>query len=234
MKASYVVISLFSIVLGIVIIPLKVSVHESSAPLPAPTVALQVPDSNTVQAAPTDVPAPAVAVPEPQKRVEAPIAAPIAPPTPISAPAPVAPSRPVQLVIPSIALTSPVEAVTVNEKGEMAVPSGTTNKVGWYSGDGGVLPGDVGTAVMDAHVFAAFHKLHDVRIGDDIYVDGVEGRMHFVVTATRTYALSELTSSMLFQETDGRHLNLITCAGNLTPDHSTYDHRLIIYATLAQ
>src|ERR1700733_213403 len=41
---------------------------------------------------------------------------------------------PVRLVIPSIKLDSTVEGLGVNDKGEMAVPDGRTNLVGWYSG----------------------------------------------------------------------------------------------------
>lgn len=112
------------------------------------------------------------------------------------------------------------------------MPNGSTSDIGWFSG--GVIPGTVGTAVMDAHVFAGFSMLRVLKVGDDIYVTDANGQqVHFVVMATKTYALSELTPDMLFEETTGRHLNLITCAGSLTPDHTTYDHRLIVYAELA-
>src|SRR4051812_39392157 len=56
---------------------------------------------------------------------------------------------PVRLIIPSIKLDTQVVDVGVNKKGEMDVPAGTTKNVGWYQN--GIIPGDLGTAVMDAH-----------------------------------------------------------------------------------
>ncbi|HEV3245369.1 MAG TPA: class F sortase, partial [Candidatus Paceibacterota bacterium] len=151
-------------------------------------------------------------------------------PVPSSPVATVSSSDP-RLVIPAINLNDPIVNVGVTSSGDMAVPDGKTSQVGLY--DGGPQPGDVGAAVLDAHVFAAFSKLNDLSVGDDIYVQKDGQQLHFVVTAVKTFALSEITSADLFTPTSDRDLNLITCAGNLTPDSSTYDHRLVVYATLA-
>ena len=142
------------------------------------------------------------------------------------------PRYPVRLIIPSIGLDAPVDPVGLDASGNMAVPSGSTKDVGWYKG--GALPGDVGSAVIDAHVFAGFAQLKYVSPGSDIYVVTEDGtKLHFVVSTTDTYALGALNPAELFGLNDARRLNLITCAGNLTPDHSTYDHRLVVYAVLA-
>jgi LPXTG-site transpeptidase (sortase) family protein len=135
-----------------------------------------------------------------------------------------------RLNIPSIGLNDPIVNVGVDSTGAMAVPNGKTNEVGWY--DGGPMPGQVGSAVLDAHIFAAFTKLNQVSVGDDIYVQENGQTLHFVVTAVKEFALSQITSQDLFVPTSDRDLNLITCAGKLTPDHSTYDHRLVVYSTL--
>jgi sortase A len=143
------------------------------------------------------------------------------------------PATPVTLTIPSINLNDAIIPVGLTDAGAMAVPSGSTSNVGWY--EGGVIPGDVGSAVLDAHVFAAFSKLNEVKVGDSIYVTDAQGdTLRFIVNKVETYALADLTSQMLFVPTSDHDLNLITCAGQLTPDHSTYDHRLVIYTTLAQ
>src|SRR3989338_10251998 len=42
------------------------------------------------------------------------------------------PAEPVRLIIPSINIDSPVVGVGINEKGEMDVPDGSTDRVGWY------------------------------------------------------------------------------------------------------
>jgi LPXTG-site transpeptidase (sortase) family protein len=139
------------------------------------------------------------------------------------------PALPERLVIPAISLNDAVVQVGLTPNGEMAVPSGSTHNVGWYNK--GTVPGEVGSAVLDAHVFAAFTNLQFLKPGDDIYVQGVDGKsVHFVVSQTRTYALADVPADILFNRADTARLNLITCAGNLTANHQTYDHRLIIYA----
>lgn len=140
-----------------------------------------------------------------------------------------------RLSIPSIGLNSPITPVGLNTKGEMAVPSGSTNQVGWYKF--GTTPGDEGSAVLDAHVFAAFAHLDKLQIGSDLYVVQGDTTLHFIVTSTELYKLSDMDLSVaqsIFNQTGGRYLNLITCAGKLTPDHLTYDHRLVIRTKLVQ
>jgi LPXTG-site transpeptidase (sortase) family protein len=144
---------------------------------------------------------------------------------------PAAPDYPERLAIPAIALSDQIVQVGVTQGGDMAVPAGTTKDVGWY--EYGTVPGDTGNAVIDAHVFAAFSKLAKLKTGNDIFVQTTAGKtLHFVVTDVETYPLASVPVDALFGRTDGSHLNLITCAGNLTSDRSTYDHRLIVYTTL--
>jgi len=152
--------------------------------------------------------------------------APLAPP-----PAAQIPTTPLRLIIPSIALNDTIAEVGLNSKGEMDVPAGNTRDVGWYMG--GTVPGTLGSAVIDAHVFAAFSKLRNIKVGNSIYVETDNGqKLHFVVSEMHTYALADVPADILFNRADTERLNLITCAGSLTPDHTTYDHRLVVYATL--
>jgi sortase (surface protein transpeptidase) len=152
--------------------------------------------------------------------------------TAIVEPAPIPTPLPSRLIIPSISLNDTIAKVGLNAKGEMDVPAGNTKDVGWYRA--GAVPGNVGSAVIDAHVFAAFSKLKNIKIGSDIYVETDSGqRLHFVVSDLQTYALRDVPADILFNRADTERLNLITCAGNLTADHTTYDHRLVVYATLA-
>ncbi len=138
---------------------------------------------------------------------------------------------PARLVIPAIRLNSFVQDMGVNNKGEMDVPNGNTSNVGWYKD--GTVPGNTGSAVMDAHVFAAFGKLQYLKPGNDIYVITDDQKsLHFKVLERKTYPLSQVPRDLLFNRNDAVRLNLITCAGKLTPDGSTYDHRVIVYAEL--
>lgn len=141
-------------------------------------------------------------------------------------------ARPVRLVIPSVQIDTRVINVGVNRKGEMDVPDGNTNDVGWLKQ--GTLPGDVGSAVLDAHVYAAFEDLRYVKVGEDIYVYNAAGeKLHFIVEASTVYKLSELEPKYLFDRKDARRLNLITCAGTFQPSWDTYTHRLVVYAIFA-
>lgn len=138
---------------------------------------------------------------------------------------------PMWIYAPAINLFSPIQGVGTNAKGEMDVPSGKTNKVGWFAG--GVTPGETGTAVLDAHVFAAFKDLNKLPVGSDIYIYMASGKiLHFVTKASNLYALSTLSPYTLFAPTASKQLNLITCAGKLTANLSTYTHRLIVTAEL--
>lgn len=142
-------------------------------------------------------------------------------------------SNPARLVIPSIGLDASIESMGINTEGEIDVPSGTTNSVGWYKY--GAKPGQKGAAILDAHVFAAFEKLQYVQAGADMYIITSDNAMlHFVVVKKITYALSQITSEHLFASLAEHSMNLITCAGSLTPDRSTYDSRLVVYTTLMQ
>lgn len=135
------------------------------------------------------------------------------------------------LRIPSIKFKSLVIPVGLNAKGEMDVPDGESNNVGWYKY--GPEPGEVGSAVLDAHVYAAFENLKDVAVGDSIYVTNADGdELHFVVEETTTTRLEETSAARLFERTDKARLNLITCAGTYIASKGTYDHRLIVYAVL--
>ncbi len=141
--------------------------------------------------------------------------------------------NPVRVIIPSLNLNSPVQAVGKDQNGNMAVPNGKTKNVGWYKY--GTVPGNIGTSVFDAHVFAAFNSLKDLKPGDDIFVITDQNqKLDFKVSAANTYALASLSASTLFgQNGNIRELNLITCAGKLTADKSTYDHRLIVFTKFA-
>lgn len=171
-------------------------------------------------------------IPEEKRRLALPAKTASKNTTPIPpAPASMKGDYPVRIVVPSIGLDSAIEGVGVNKEGEMDVPDGNTDIVGWYKK--GTVPGNVGSAVLDAHVYAAFSELHRVSPGEHIYIYTAKNKkLDFVVSKANTYALNELSPSLLFSQNDARRLNLITCAGSLTADGSTYDHRLVVFAIL--
>jgi sortase A len=141
-----------------------------------------------------------------------------------------APEKPLYLYIPSIKLLSNIQGVGIDKKGNMDVPSGKTNDVGWYQY--GVAPGNTGTAVIDAHNTAAFKKLDDVPVGEEIYIYTSKGRwLEFKVHAAKTYSMKTLKPETLFAKTNSKQINLITCAGTLLGNGEA-THRLIVSAQL--
>lgn len=142
------------------------------------------------------------------------------------------PSRPVRVIIPAINLDSKVLSLGREKNGEMSVPSGKGNDVGWYKY--GTVPGNMGSAVLDAHVFAAFKNLNKLTEGDEIFViTDTDQKLRFVVGKTEIYKLEDLSPNTLFYQNDAKRLNLITCAGSLTADKSTYTHRQVVFAQFA-
>lgn len=169
--------------------------------------------------------------PEAQSEIVEPEVVP--PPTPHIPEREVVSERPVQIRISSIQLTAPVVPVGVLPNGEMDVPSGTTNNVGWY--EPGTLPGNMGSAVMDAHVYAAFKKLRYAKIGEMIQVTTETGRvLTYRITSSMVYPKDQLPMETIFTDQTGAYLNLITCAGKLLRSQDTYSHRLVVYAELVE
>lgn len=140
---------------------------------------------------------------------------------------------PAQIEIPSIALSAPVVPVGINSVGEIAVPDGASNAVGWYQH--GAIPGHTGNAIMDAHVFAAFENLRYAKVGDEIRVkDGNGEEQRFVITDSRVYAVSEVPMQELVHGDAGKRLVLITCARKFSRALGTYTHRLVVIAQLVK
>jgi len=140
---------------------------------------------------------------------------------------------PARIRIPSIGLNAPVQPVGVTANGEMDVPNGATNNVGWYQY--GKLPGDFGHAVFDAHVFAAFKNLRYAKIDNEISVinaDGVEQR--FRITSSVVYPVSDVPMEHIILDESARTIVLITCARKFIPSMNTYSHRLVVTATLIE
>ncbi len=166
--------------------------------------------------------------------VAVPASVPQPPPVPVANAAEVdGPDVPVALSITAIKLNSKIIPIGLTAEGALDVPSGSTKNVGWYKD--GAAPGEVGSAVLDAHVFAAFAHLDRLTAGSNIYITMQNGaKLHFKVYAVRTYKNADVPLNTLFNKVDGRYLNLITCAGKLTADRSTYDHRLVIYSKLVE
>ncbi len=165
-------------------------------------------------------------------------------PTPTPPPRPPTPTvspvqpNPVRLVISSVGINAPVEAVGVESDGDLATPTRSPWKdVGWYSA--GPRPGERGSAVIDGHVDgpqgspAVFWRLGEVRVGDKVLVTDATGTTWtFHVTRLAYYHPQDAPLQDIFGNKGGTYLNLITCAGDWIPSQHQTALRLVVYTAL--
>ncbi len=144
---------------------------------------------------------------------------------------------PVVLRIPSLGINAPVQSVGMSKKGNMAVPTNFTD-VAWYKGR--AAPGQVGSAVFNGHVDnglgmdGVFKHLNEVQVGDIILVDSKDGKTYtYVVEQIKNYPYKSVPNEMIFNATDSARLTIITCEGAWVAGEKTYDHRLVVFATLS-
>lgn len=141
---------------------------------------------------------------------------------------------PVLLQIPSLHIDAPIESVGVTRAGAMDVPQ-NIESVAWFGL--GVVPGDVGSAVIGGHFgwkdqqSSAFDHLAQIREGSLINITSASGTViTFKVRQIKTYAWNA-DAKEIFISTDGKsHVNLITCAGKWEAKNKTYLERIVVFA----
>jgi sortase (surface protein transpeptidase) len=139
------------------------------------------------------------------------------------------------LRIPALGVIAAIESVTVDNKGNMAIPQKPMD-VGWYSP--GVVPGDPGDAVIDGHLNwyriprGPFYSLSKLQVGDDIEVDTQSGtRLRFTVSV-KPYSVPYTSHpATLFERGGKARLSLVTCSGDWDQARQTYLNREIVDST---
>lgn len=141
----------------------------------------------------------------------------------------------IKIRIPKINVDTTIEYVGITEAGAMDVPKGP-DEVGWYSL--GTRPGDVGSAVMAGHrgwregKSAVFDDLDKLRIGDTVEIEDDAGKIiSFIVTKTRTYD-KDATVPEVFNNSEGKHLNLISCVGDWDKKTGSSTKRLVVFTDM--
>ena len=220
--------------LGFAVVGLSSPATPAAAPAPAAVSA----SASAVAPVPAKAPAPAAAP------------APATTPAPVMAPAPVsiptgAPATggaglgplPVSVSIPSIKVKSSLIQLGLNPDGTVQVPNvKTPGQVGWYKYD--ARPGDVGAAVLLAHVdgggvLGAFHSIGTLALGAEIDVARADGStVKFSVTKVQTILKSAFPSDAVYQPTPDAELRLVTCGGAFNKATGNYVSSVIAYAKL--
>jgi LPXTG-site transpeptidase (sortase) family protein len=149
--------------------------------------------------------------------------------------APIPSARPATILIASINVHRPVEAVGVDRFGRLSLPENLWN-AGWYKG--GPVPGAPGDAVIEGHagypkaplLFARLSQLHK---GDSIVVVLADGsRQRFTVDSLKVWPDGTGPPDM-GQPYGPARLTLITCTGPFDDHYKTYADRLAVEATYA-
>lgn len=164
---------------------------------------------------------------------------------------------PVELVIPSISVKSPLRAVGMTSADAMSAPEGGANSSDWsdtFWYRGSAVPGAVGTATIAGHIddrfgdYAVFGRLSSLVAGDRIFIRDTKTGMseRFVVTGSHAYTLAQVMTMPVLDliygsgpprgepaqpSRDGlAHLSLVTCAGTWLPKLDTHSERLVVSA----
>jgi sortase family protein len=127
-------------------------------------------------------------------------------------------SPPTGIEIPSIGVrsTSLVD-LGIAADGTITVP-GTADEVGFYTG--GPTPGQLGPAVLAAHVDSTkgpgiFYRLGSVKAGDTVTVSRADGsRTRFVVDKVASYPKDQFPTDEVYRGSfDRSEIRLVTCGG---------------------
>lgn len=127
------------------------------------------------------------------------------------------PGQPKMLAIPRLDLKLPITAVTVDDKGAMAIPARPT-EIGWYAY--GPRPGSArGSAVLGGHVDSREYGvgplvgLKQLRRGDEIIIKTNKGTERYRVSTVRLISKQDLDLRDVFKRDGEPLLRILTCGG---------------------
>ncbi|MFF4877614.1 class F sortase [Micromonospora sp. NPDC000668] len=148
-------------------------------------------------------------------------------------------SRPVGLAIHTLDLQAPVHGVGIAPDGTIAVPDAArAQEAGWY--DQGPTPGQYGPAVIVGHVDttsgpAVFHKLRDLRSGDQIEVTRSDRSVAvFEVDSVERFDKAQLPVDEVYGDFSRPSLRLITCGGRWVGGETGYADNVVVFASLVK
>lgn len=142
---------------------------------------------------------------------------------------------PVRLIIPSINVNAKIQALGVNQMGEMEVPDNIF-EAGWFKF--GPQPGEKGSAVIAGHLNGengengVFVDLYKLKKGDKLYIKNNKGiTIAFIIRESRLFDPGYAND--VFGQTDIAHLNLVTCDGVWDETIKSYTKRLVVFTDIS-
>ena len=142
---------------------------------------------------------------------------------------------PTRVQVPSIGVDSSLAALGVDATGAL-VPPADFAQAGWFAP--GIVPGDVGPAVVAGHVDsragpAVFFRLRELETGDEVVVSRDDGTtVRFAVTAVARYPKDAFPTAEVYGPTADPQLRLITCGGDFDRGRRSYADNVVVYARL--
>ena len=148
---------------------------------------------------------------------------------------PIPTSPPATILIPSLNVHRPVEAVGLDRRGTLDVPQNLWN-AGWFKW--GPTPGAPGDAVIEGHAGypnapLLFARIGQLRPGSQIVVVLADGsRRLFLVDSSASWPAGTVPPG-LGDPTGEPRLSLITCGGAFDDQNKTYADRVVVEASYA-
>lgn len=155
-------------------------------------------------------------------------------PTPIPQ-VPIPTSPPAMILIPTLDVHRPVEAVGVDSSGTMYNTQNLWN-AGWYSGS--PVPGAPGDSVIEGHAGypnapLLFGKLRTLKAGDHIVVVLADGSQRLFLVDSLAIWPAGQSPTGLGEPYGPPRLTLVTCTGPFDDHYKTYADRLVLEASYA-
>ncbi|MCC3279873.1 sortase [Arthrobacter sp. zg-Y40] len=146
--------------------------------------------------------------------------------------------RPASVVITEIGVDSSLIDLGLNPDGTIEVPpTEPGSPAGWYVGS--PVPGQLGPSVLLGHVNATdggpgvFARLRELSAGDVISVRQTDGSTAvFSFVRGEQYSKSNFPSDLVYGNTAGPELRLITCDG-FNSDSGEFEDNYVVFAELA-
>jgi hypothetical protein len=144
-------------------------------------------------------------------------------------------SIPIGVTIASIGVHSGLQPLGLLKDGSLQPPT-KWGEAGWYAK--GVLPGQVGPAVIAGHVDstsgpAVFYRLRELRPGARVLIAERNGRsLTFVVDDVHIYPKSRFPTAAVYGPTPEPQLRLVTCTGDFDAAKHSYVDNLVVSAHL--
>jgi hypothetical protein len=144
-------------------------------------------------------------------------------------------SSPIHLTVASIGVSTALQRLTLAHDGSLQAPT-EWDVAGWFAG--GIVPGEVGPAVIAGHIDstrgpAVFYRLHELAAGATISVTERNGTvLSFIVDTVRDYPKDKFPVKVVYGPTPTPELRLISCTGEFDRSAHSYLSNVVVSAHL--